>query len=72
MNIGNFKNFAKLRPDISNTGGRTKKRDYVQNLLKVVKIHWDKKKTISLLHVRKFCPLAKNCHDKKCLPNIYF
>ena len=37
LNMVNFLNFATLRPDISKTGGHTKKIIYTQNLLKVVR-----------------------------------
>ena len=68
----NFLNFATLRPDISKTGGHTKKIIFTQNLLKVVRNALDPKKIqFFLLPVTKFCPLAKNCHDPKILPNFF-
>ena len=69
----NFLNFATLRPDISKTGGHTKKIIYTQNLLKVVRYALELKKLqiFFLLPVTKFCPLAKNCPDPKKLPKFF-
>ena len=73
LNIVNFQNFARLGPDISKTGGRTKNFVCTQSLPKVVKNTLEPKKNTKKIFyyaTQNFTLLPKNARHPRCLPRF--